>query len=374
VDVLSSPAGPGSVEPRLAVAPGGGVMMSWLEPRPSGGHSLQLAMRTGGHWSSPVTIAEGDSFFVNRADFPAVCAFGKNGVAAAWMWNVSATTRAHQVRLALSHDGGRTWGRPEVLHEDREGQEHGFVSLVPQGEGLRAVWLDGHNGKPGDAEGMAEMTLHSRFVAPTGTLTREQEVDDRTCDCCPTSAAAVGPDLLVAYRDRDADEIRDISLTRLEGGRWGPPTPVHQDGWKIAGCPVNGPAIAVEGDRVAVAWFTGARDSSKVLVAFSSDRGRTFGDPVRVDDGRPLGRAGVALLPDGSAAVTWVEGDAPDARVRIRLARDGVRPGPSASIAATRDARGTGFPQVIRDGSRLLFAWTEPGTRPQVRTGEARIR
>jgi hypothetical protein len=45
---------------------------------------------------------------------------------------------------------------------------------------------------------------------------------------------------------------------------------VHSDNWKIDACPVNGPAIAATGRRVAVAWFTAANDTARVKLAFSS--------------------------------------------------------------------------------------------------------
>ena len=38
---------------------------------------------------------------------------------------------------------------------------------------------------------------------------------------------------MIAYRDRSADEVRDISIVRRVGGRWTKPAPVHDDGWKI---------------------------------------------------------------------------------------------------------------------------------------------
>ena len=66
---------------------------------------------------------------------------------------------------------------------------------------------------------------------------------------------AEGP--VVVYRDRSEaeKEIRDISIVRLKGKKWSAPRPVFQDGWRLNGCPVNGPAVAAAGRRVAVAWF-----------------------------------------------------------------------------------------------------------------------
>ena len=54
-------------------------------------------------------------------------------------------------------------------------------------------------------------------------------------------------------------------------------------------------------------WITAPGGEAQVNVAFSADASATFGPPARLDSGRPLGRADVILLDDGSALVTWLE-------------------------------------------------------------------
>ena len=56
-------------------------------------------------------------------------------------------------------------------------------------------------------------------------------------------------------------------------------------------------SIRSEGDRAAVAWFTGARATPSVRLAFSDDSGATFGDPIVVEEGSVIGR--VVSLPLG---------------------------------------------------------------------------
>ena len=146
------------------------------------------------------------------------------------------------------------------------------------------VWLDGR---------AAAMSLVHTTLDAEGRLGPETALDARVCDCCQTDAAVADGATVVVYRDRSDTEVRDMSVVRFAGGRWSEPRPVAHDGWEIDGCPVNGPAIAAAGRRVAVAWFTAANDKSQVKVAFSSDSGETFGAPIAVDDGRP------------SAAWTW---------------------------------------------------------------------
>jgi len=201
------------------------------------------------------------------------------------------------------------------------------------------------------------MTLRATTLAASGALGADVLVDDRVCDCCPTTAVRTARGVLVAYRDRSATEVRDISVARFEGGAWKPGGSVHADGWQIPGCPVNGPALATSGDVVALAWFTAARDEGRALVAFSRDGGATFGAPVRVDEGMPLGRVDLELLPDGSAVVVWIESSKGHAEVRARRVFDDGRRGAATVLASVGADRSSGHPRVVRSGNDLIFAW-----------------
>jgi hypothetical protein len=198
-------------------------------------------------------------------------------------------------------------------------------------------------------------------------------IDDRICDCCQTSAAITARGPVVVYRDRSPDEIRDISIVRRVDGKWTEPARVHADEWQIEGCPVNGPSVIATGEEVAVAWFTGARDTARVNVAFSHDAGATFSAPVRVDDGNPAGRVDVEFDGSGRALVSWLErvGEA-GAEVRVRaIAPDGQR-SPAMVVASSAAARTSGFPRMVRSGDEIVFAWTQPGDTSRVRLAVAR--
>jgi hypothetical protein len=183
---------------------------------------------------------------------------------------------------------------------------------------------------------------------------------------------ASGP--LVAYRDRTEDEIRDSSVVRQVNGAWTPPVTVHNDGWQIAACPVNGPAVEARGDTVAIAWFTGAQDTARVRVAFSVDGGATFSGVLRIDGGAPAGRVGIALDDRGDAIVSWLERVPPDAaEVRVRrVSRSGTM-GTPFTISRTSAARASGFPRIVRRGDALIAAWTVPGDSARVQVGEVSL-
>jgi hypothetical protein len=371
--------------------------MSWLERLDAKRHALKVARLEGERWSSPATVALGDSFFVNWADFPILLALDARRLVVTWPWkHKGGDVYAYDVRMSFSRDGGRTWSRPTLPHRDDTPTEHGFVALALEGEGVRAVWLDGrraiieklhaeaHGGKAaatadgdaagkesgaGEEHGHGEMALFTAWIGLDGSLAHEGQLDARVCDCCQTAAVATPAGVVVAYRDRAPDETRDISVLRMAGGsRWSPPVTLHPDGWVIEGCPVNGPALDASGARVAAAWFTQARDTARVRVAFSGDGGLSFGPPVQVDGGNPLGRADVALLADGSALVSWLEQlDAQRAEVRVRRVGPDGALGAPLTVAGTAASRASGFPRLARQGERAVVAWTATGPRPRVR-------
>lgn len=383
---LASPAGAYSGEPHLAVGSDGEVFMSWFE-RTETGHALKFSKLEGDRWRAPAVIAEGDSFFVNWADFPTVVLLDHGVIAAHYPWMNGAGTYAYDVRLRFSLDGGLTWGPDVIPHTDGTATEHGFVSLLPAGEAVRAVWLDGRKfATAGDGHDQghtpgAEMTVRSAVVYADGRRSEEAELDGRACDCCQTAAVVAGGAVLTTYRDRSLTEVRDISLVRYENGAWSDPYPLHSDGWQITGCPVNGAALDAAEDRVVAAWYTAANDTPRVNAAFSSNGGLTFSAPVRLDGAKPIGRTDVVLLEDGDALVSWVEEGQRGSAIRVRRVSPDGRVGDPVTLSATSSERASGFPRMVRVGDRVLFAWTQVGEKgedgsraSQVRVAETRVK
>jgi hypothetical protein len=361
---LPSPAGTGSGQPNLAVSPDGRIYLSWIERLGEGRFSLRFATLEKDRWSTPRVIAEGSNWFVNWADFPSMAALPDGSLAAHWLVKSGQGTFDYDVTISRSFDGGKTWGKPFIPHRDGVKAEHGFVSLFAARDGsLAAVWLDGREMKPaegGHDHGRGDMTLRYVKIKRDGALVDDAALDTRVCECCQTSAAMTSEGPVVVYRDRSEEEkeIRDISIVRVKGEKWSAPRPVFQDRWELNGCPVNGPAVAAAGWRVAVAWFTGADKTSRVKRAFSDDAGETFGQPITVDDGNPAGRVDVLLLDDGGALVCWLEKLPEGGAVRVRRVSMGGKLDESITVAPSGTARSSGFPQMARTGGKLVFAWT----------------
>lgn len=381
VTPLAPPAKVGSGEPNLSSF-GDAVLLSWLERSPAGGHDLWMAaLRADGTWDERRHVVHGDSLFVNWADFPSVSPGGDGRLWAHWLERRSGGGLAYDIRVASSADGGASWSEPWTPHEDGTPTEHGFVTLFPTDDGVGMVWLDGrlYAQGPDGGDPTREMTIRARMASGDGPAGPEMLVDARSCDCCQTDAARTPDGMVVVYRDRSEGEVRDILVTRETASGWTEGVPVHEDGWVIGGCPVNGPAIDAAGARVAVAWFTGAGDRPRVHVAFSDDGGATFGAPVHVDGGNPAGRVDVRMRPDGSALVSWMERTGGEgAELRLAAFGPGGAVGDPIVVSSSSAARASGFPRMVTtpwNPEEVLLAWTDvaDAERPQVRAARVQV-
>jgi hypothetical protein len=361
INSLTSPATSNSAEPFLFTDKDSTVYLSWIE-KSEDKNTFKFSSLNKGDWSEPVIIASGDTWFVNWADYPMIAANGKQLIAH-FLDKSGDGTYAYDVKFTTSDDNGNNWLEPILLHDDKKQAEHGFVTLLPYGDNFFVSWLDGrntamegmehHEGSHGGHHGA--MSLRAAIIDSKGNKINEWELDNKTCDCCQTSAAITSNGPVVIYRDRSDEEIRDMSIVRLIDGQWTKPKSIHEDNWKIAGCPVNGPRVVADGSNLAAVWYSVASDTSKVNVAFSADAGATFEKPIRVDEGSAIGRVDIVMLDEKSAMVSWMEGTIVKA---ARVYRDG-RKEPSITIASSSESRSSGFPQMTKSGNRLIFAWTD---------------
>lgn len=384
--VVTTPAAANSAQPQLTVSPRG-VLLSWIE-RSGEAATLKFSERTPSGWSPAKTIASGTDWFVNWADVPSALRLPSGAIVAHWLQKSGPDTYAYDVRLSHSTDDGKTWSASYRPHHDGTKTEHGFASLFPMGEGFGLVWLDGRNmvaaPKPGeggtgggghDGHGSGAMSVRFGQFDKSFKQIAETAVDTRVCECCPTAAAATAEGVITAFRDRSDDEIRDNYVARLVNGKWTTSQAVFNDNWKIAACPVNGPALSANGRAVAMTWFTVKQEQGQAYLAFSTDAGATFGKPIRVDDGGSLGRVDVALLPDGAALVTWIEFADQRAQFRARrVDKNGTR-SPAVTVAGIAGNRASGYPRAAIANGEVVFAWTESvsGGALHVRTAVAKL-
>lgn len=352
----------GSLAPRFA-ADSDSLRLTWLAPDGDSGTALWQSTLEGPGFGTPTRFARGSGWLANWADVPQV-SYSNGFRTMAWLERLGESPWAYGIKVRTMAPDGAVDVSDRWLHADTSETEHGFVSMVPVGDAQTwAVWLDGRaTAKDGPTQ------LRAARIVADGPPSHEVVLDSQVCDCCPTAAVRC-PDgaLLVAYRDRSDDEVRDIAVTRLDLDGWSRPRVVHRDEWKLAGCPVNGPALAVSDSVVALAWFAmlGGVDPA-VSVAFSSNCGRNFGRPVRLDSQHAHGRVDVAPLGGGAFVVTWIEAaDSVGTLWARRVGPDGADT--AVALMPLSPDRSSGFPRLAAYDGRLYLAWTETGESTRVR-------
>jgi hypothetical protein len=356
VEPLETPAAPGSAAPQLTVSDRG-PLLSWTE-QTDDKTTLKFAERTAIGWSAPRMAASGTDWFVTDADTPAVIRLSNGALVANWMQSSSDEFEASNLRLSYSTDDGKTWSRSFLPHHDGTVTQHAFASLfeIP-GQGLGVVWLDGRQTVKNRESG----PMSIRFASYDAQWKQRADtlIDAKVCDCCTTSVAVTTDGLVTAFRNRTDDEIRDIYVSRLEGDKWTEGTSVHDDGWHITACPVNGPVVSAVGRDVAVAWFTTHDDQGQAFAALSTDAGRTWSNPVRLDEAGSLGHVDIEMLEDGTAVATWEEFADKRGQFRARRVERSGATSPAVVIAGASGGRVSGVPRLARLGNQLVFAWTE---------------
>jgi peroxiredoxin len=319
------------------------ILMTWIEPYADGQSRLRFARFTESSWSPAFTVARGVS--ANRGDPPSLAVVDTDTGRSTLV--VCAGNLAAQ-----STDRGRIWLRLPAT--DLE-----FASLAGGYEEVHAFGLSaGPNG--------------STMLWGGPAFAERMVLDSHVSERSATTAAATSDGPVVVYRDRSEDDVRDIAIVRYEEDGSSEPHLVHADGWRLSESPPHATAVAAKSRQVVVAWYTEALRRPRLLVAFSSDSGDTFGEPIEVD--RPLGirapsgAVSVAIDDDGGAVVLWVATNrAGEADLLLsRVAADGRR-GDELLVAKMPSTRLQGIPRMARAGGQLAVAWEEGGASAGVR-------
>ena len=364
VRAVAFPGAAGSAQPRLNVGGDGVAVLSWLEPTDDG-FALRHATFDGGAFSAPREVVRGADLMANWADLPSVQPITAEVWAAHWLRLDLAAPGAYHIATAVSNDAGVTWSAPVQLNDDSAAAEHGFVDLFAWNGAIGAFWLDGRQLAAwsfDEPDKLLGTSLRVAAIDYSGNVATREIVDELVCDCCQPDRALAAAGPVVAYRDRTPDEIRDIVVRRNVAGTWQEAVAAGVDGWRIEGCPVNGPAIAARGDRVAVAWFTAADGTPRVRFAWSTDGGASFERAFDLDGAGSFGQVGLVLGDDGVATVTWwraARSGGTDLVLRTVAADGSVSE--ARVLAHSAAAQPVDVPQLAKVGDGVLVAWTTLG-------------
>ena len=348
----------------------GSLSLSWISSNEGEKSTLNFSQFKEGKWINNQTMATGSNWFVNWADFPAH-AINENLILSSYLKKSDSGTYTYDVILSLQKLSGEKVKEDFLLHTDGVKAEHGFVSIIPNhNQGFFITWLDGRNTVDKDLDGYHKpMTIRFAEITNKGDIIDESELDSATCDCCQTSIAITNKGPVVVYRDRSDKEVRDIYITRKINGIWGVPTPIHNDGWEINGCPVNGPKVASNSNNLAISWFTVSNEKPTVNLSFSKSNGASFGTLIKINDDDAIGRVDVAFLNPQEVLVSYIEGDDVGTYLRIKkVSIDGKVSAP-ITISKIDGGRNSGVPQLEILDNEAFIVWTVfEGKKNQLKT------
>lgn len=337
------------------------LFISWTE-QVADSNFLYISKLEDNSWSDKSIIKKGKDWFVNWADFPSI-SYNEisNSLFSFHLQKSSEETFSYDVNYHINQ--GSSWKDMQKIHDDNTFSEHGFVSSIPYKDGFMVSWLDGRNtyGKGHDGHAKGAMTIRSAILDNTGKIINESLIDGMVCDCCQTSMAISNDIPIIVYRNRSKDEIRDIYYSRYINSNWTDPKSIHDDGWEINGCPVNGPNIDSNEENVVVSWFSASNGRPKVNLKFSRDNGRTFGDKILVDniENSPIGRVDVEFISSDEVIISWLS--TVEGKGKLLMRKIGVNGsiGEIKVIDEVSTERSTGFPQIEKFNDNIYISWTD---------------
>jgi hypothetical protein len=348
-----------NAQPSL-VSNNGSLSLTWISSDEDMNAELNFRQFKDGNWLSPMTLAVGSDWFVNWADFPTHAISGDQ-VLTSYLKKSAGGSYTYDVFLSLQNLSGEKVKEDFILNTDGFKAEHGFVSMVAKkdDEGFLISWLDGRNTVEKDADGNHKpMTIRFAEITNNGDIINENELDASVCDCCQTSVTNTDKGPLVVYRDRSEKEVRDIYVTRKLDDSWEAPAAVHNDGWVIYGCPVNGPKVVSNSNNIAVSWFTVYDGKPRVNLSFSKSFGASFDSPVQINDNDAIGRVDVVFLNDTEVLVSYMEQDDFDTYLRLKKVSVDGKVSKPITISKIDSGRNTGVPQLEILNDEIFIVWT----------------
>jgi len=347
----------------------------WADIDPDAPRPVDDTRETPPGFGTAVRVSPSDGA-TTRAEAPDVAAKGRRVFVVWHAWSEGLPF----VQLAVSNDGGTTFGSPVSVSGRTPGsvaELHPAVAI--RGRNLVVAWQEFRDGLDDD-HGRIMLARFDVRGRPRGAPIR---VDDADAGAWNPTVAFAGRVPVVAWvdeRDRGpgGEVLEHVYVARAQPGIAGFDPALRIDG----GLPVPlashldnewNPSIAASRDRVHVAWVDFQDYNWDVFSATSVDGGRSFAPAVRVDDHpdfeRIHGHPAIAAT-RGGVHIAWTDlrGRAADTNVLFASSSDA---GDAFSPNRALDDASSGFdpntgtpsnqwdPDVVASGDRLFAVWQD---------------
>ena len=179
-----------------------------------------------------------------------------------------------------------TWTKPVCIAPKAVASGNSYASVAAGADGLvAAAWLDSRNKSGGGPHVFVAIsedggkTWGDAFSVAAGA-----------CPCCrPGIAISDKRAISVSWRNVETGDIRDIfTVSSTDGGKsFSKPKLLVRDGWRVNGCPHTGCALAYQGELLHAAWYSAGtgRGTSGIRHATSASHGNVWDKPVIISGG-----------------------------------------------------------------------------------------
>ena len=365
--------------PALQFDQAGSLHVAWFEKRGEARGLYTVTVGEGGQgMATPVQVnqkgAEPDAMHQS----PGLAAGPQGDLYVTWATPKTGAPFAADLRLARSADRGKTFESPIVVNDDGAPINHAFEHVTAAGTGdVYLAWLDNRSK---EKSGAGAMFACSRDNGKT--VENNLTIDGMACPCCrPMAAVAPDGSLWVAWRKTFDGNVRDIVVARStdRGRTFSTPMLVRRDGWSFAACPHRGPSIGFDRQgRLYVGWYTeGTDEQPRILVATSDDQGKTFSTPLSLHSSATSlpDQFRIAVHPQGFVLAVWEEVTGVRKRVVMRASADrGQTFGPVLTLS--EGAKAENPTVAVHESGAMVVAWTEhawPNNRIVLQQGALNI-
>ncbi|MCI0717418.1 MAG: glycoside hydrolase [Acidobacteria bacterium] len=361
------PTGVAARHPKLLLTASGTLyLLAVTGPHENSQLSLSMSHNGGDSFMRPVKINEDGAIVRSHGENSPSLAF--SGATLYALWEQNSPPGGVDLMVARSLDFGHSFHKPVRAIDKTKSSFNSFSTLAATPDGqVYVVWLDDREPK---SETPGTFSLYLAKSQDGGkTFGKNIRVASNVCPCCrPRVEVGSQGEVFVAWRHVFEGNIRDMVVaTSRDGGEiFAPPVRVAVDNWQINGCPDSGPALALNSQRLYVAWMTeGSGQRSEVRLSWSDDGGKSFAPALTasapvLDANHPA----LSVSHDGRVLVVF-QGRDPQERkgwsplrpYMVEIRDDGKLSSP----IAVHDGRESASYPVVAFGSvgRSFFAWTE---------------
>lgn len=287
-------------------------------------------------------------------------------------WTESLKQRfAGYIWFARSLDGGKTFEKPYVVHQDRSPITHRFDALNVADNGkITVTWIDKRDLKAAKAKGKPYHGAAVYYAVSDNageSFAPELKLADSSCECCRIATTNKPDGTMVAmWRHVFGDNQRDHMISEIPAA--GKPASPHRatfGRWKINGCPHHGPSLARGGEGenwwgYHMAYFDG-KDKKPGLyyarmdgVAWASVPPKRFGN-FEKQAGHPV----LLSLQDGDDEKVWLvwrEINGKHNQILVKTSQDGGRSWTDANTVAQTKGK-SDYPHLVHHQTQAYLVW-----------------